>query len=130
VALALPTNPTTYDFTGRTTPTLPNSTRLRHYGGSVNASVDVTNALTLRSITAYRELHTDDYVDIDATQLQMGDVFVGVDQNQLSQEFQLTYTSDRLTAVAGLYYLREHITSHQEAYADDLIGPLLGNPTF
>ena len=32
--------------------------------------------------------------------------------------------------VAGLYYLREHIISHQEAYADDLIGPLLGNPTF
>jgi iron complex outermembrane receptor protein len=129
-ALALPTNPTTYDFTGRTTPSLPNSTRLKHWGMSANVALDVTPQLTLRSITAYRELHTDDYVDIDATQLQIGDVFVGVDQNQLSQEFQATYTSDRLTAVAGLYYLREHITSHQEAYANDLIGPLLGNPTF
>jgi iron complex outermembrane receptor protein len=130
VALALPTAPTTYNFTGRTTPTLPNSTRLRHWGGSVNAALDVTDALTIRSITAYRELHTDDYVDIDATQLEMGDVFVGVDQDQLSQELQLTYTGERLTAVAGLYYLREHIISHQEAYADNLIGPLLGNPTF
>ena len=130
VALALPTNPTTYDFTGRTTPTLPNSTRLRHYGGSVNASVDVTDALTLRSITAYRELHTDDYVDIDATQLQMGDVFVGVDQDQFSQELQGNYNSGPVQAVAGLYYLREHIVSHQEAFANNLIGPLLGNPTF
>jgi len=129
-ALALPANPTTYDFTGRTTPTLPNSTRLRHYGGSVNASVDVTDALTLRSITAYRELHTDDFVDIDATQLEIGDVFVGVDQNQLSQELQANYNSGPVQAVAGLYYLREHIISHQEAYADNLIGPLLGNPTF
>jgi iron complex outermembrane receptor protein len=130
VALPLPANPTTYDFTGRTTPTLPNSTKLRHYGGSVNASVDLTDALTLRSITAYRELHTDDYVDIDATQLQMGDVFVGVDQNQFSQELQGNYNAGPVQAVAGLYYLREHIISHQEAYANNLIGPLLGNPTF
>ncbi|HTU11207.1 MAG TPA: TonB-dependent receptor [Allosphingosinicella sp.] len=129
-ALVLPTNPTTYDYTGRTTPSLPNSTQLRHWGTSANVAFDVTPELTLRSITAYRELDTDDYVDIDATQLEIGDVFVGVDQNQLSQEFQLAYTGERLTAVAGLYYLREHIISHQEAYADDLVGPLLGNPTF
>jgi iron complex outermembrane receptor protein len=129
-ALVLPTNPTTYNFTGRTTPSLPNSTELRHWGTSANIALDVTPELTLRSITAYRELTTDDFVDIDATQLEMGDVFVGVDQNQLSQEFQAAYTGERLTAVAGLYYLREHIISHQEAYADDLIGPLLGNPTF
>jgi iron complex outermembrane receptor protein len=129
-ALALPTNPTSYDFTGRTTPTLPNSTRLRQWGLSGNAALDITDTLTLRSITAYRELHTRDYVDIDATQLQIGDVFVGVNQDQLSQEFQLNYNSGPVQAVAGLYYLREHIISHQEAYANNLLGPLLGNPTF
>ena len=96
----------------------------------MNASVDVTDALTLRSITAYRKLRTRDYVDIDATQLQIGDVFVGVDQNQFSQEFQANYNSGPVQAVAGLYYLREHIISHQEAYANNLLGPLLGNPTF
>jgi len=129
-ALALPTNPDTYNFETRTTPSLPNSTELEHWGVSANAVLDVNDSLTLRSITAYRELQTDDYVDIDATEKEIGDVFVGVDQNQLSQEFQLTYTGERLTAVAGLFYMREHIVSHQEAYADDLIGPLLGNPTF
>lgn len=129
-ALALPLNPTTYNFETRTTPSLPNSTQLEHWGLSSNIALDVTPELTLRSITGYRELSTDDYVDIDATQLEIGDVFVGVDQNQFSQEFQLTYTGERLTAVAGVYYMREHIVSHQEAYADDLIGPLLGNPTF
>ena len=128
--LTLPTNPQDYDFTGRTTPSLPNSTKLRHWGLSANMSYDLTDALTLRSITAYRELKTDDYIDIDATQLQVGDVFVGVDQNQFSQEFQLNYRSGPVQAVAGLYYLREHIVSHQEAFANDLIGPVLGNPTF
>ena len=93
--------------------------------------VDLTDALTLKSITAYRKLKTDDYIDIDATQYQVGDVFVGVNQNQFSQEFQLDYNrASGSRAVAGLYYLKEHITSHQEAYADDLLGPLFLNSGF
>ena len=130
ILLALPSNPANYDYTGRTTPSLPNSTRLRHWGVSANAAVDVTDALALKSITAFRKLKTDDYIDIDATQKQVGDVFVGVNQKQFSQEFQAALTAGRLTGVAGLYYLREDVGSHQEAYADDLIGPVLGNPTF
>ena len=129
-ALALPTNPTSYDFTVRTTPSLPNSTQLRHWGLAMNIAYDVSDMITLRSITSYRQLDTDDYVDIDATQLEIGDVFVGVNQNQVSQEFQMNLNAGPLVGVAGLYFLRERVQSHQEAYADDLIGPLLGNPTF
>lgn len=131
-ALVLPSNPDpdNYNFKGRTTPSLPNSTKLRHWGVSSTMALDVTDDLVLKSITAYRKLRTIDYVDIDATQLEMGDVLVDVDQNQFSHELQLAYTGERLQGVAGLYYLREGITSHQEAYADDLVGPLLGNPTF
>jgi len=119
-----------YHWKGRTTPGLPNSTKLKHYGFAGTLAVDLTDALTVKSITAYRNLKTDDFVDIDATQFEIGDVFVGVDQNQFSQEFQGTYTSGRFNAVAGLYCLKENITSHQEAYADDLLGPLFGNATF
>ncbi|WP_257546312.1 TonB-dependent receptor [Sphingopyxis sp. DBS4] len=131
-ALALPANPDpkAYDFTGRTTPGLPNSTKLRHWGTNATATWDIADNLALKSITAYRRLTTDDYIDIDATELEMGDVFVGVHQKQFSQELQLAYTGDRVQAVGGLYYLREDIDSHQEAYADDLLGPLFGNPTF
>jgi iron complex outermembrane receptor protein len=109
-----------YHWTGRTSPDLPNSTKMKHRGVSGTVAYDVTDALTLKSITAYRKLNTDDFVDIDATQYQVGDVFVGVDQNQFSQEFQLTYTGDRFSGVAGAYYLREHMDSHQEAYGRDL----------
>lgn len=131
-ALALPLNPDpdNYKFVGRTTPTLPNSTKLQHWGTHGTATFDVNDAVTLKSITAYRNLKTTDYVDIDATQLELGDVLVDVAQNQFSQEFQFAYTGERLQAVGGIYYLKENISSHQEAYADDLIGPLLGNPTF
>jgi iron complex outermembrane recepter protein len=121
VILPLERDPDDYDFTARTTPGLPNSTKLTHWGVSGTGAYDVTDALTLRSITAYRKLHTKDFIDIDATQAEVGDVLVHVNQHQLSQELQLTYTGERLTAVGGLYYLTERNKSHQEAYADDLV---------
>lgn len=126
--LTVPTAP--WDFKARTTPTLPNSTKLEHWGFAGTVTWELSDSLTLKSITAFRDLETDDYVDIDATQLETGDVFVGVDQDQKSQEFQLTYDTETVTVVGGVYWLEENITSHQEAYADDLVGPVLGNPTF
>ncbi|MEO6582300.1 MAG: TonB-dependent receptor plug domain-containing protein [Sphingomicrobium sp.] len=124
-------NPTTpYHWRGRTSPQLPNSTKLRHYGFAGTAAVDVTDALTLKSVTAYRNLKTRDFLDIDATQYEVGDVQVNVDQHQLSQEFQATYSGPRFSGVAGLYYLKEDIGSHQEAYADDLLGPAFFNSGF
>lgn len=119
-----------YDWVGETTPGLPNSTKLRHYGFSGTSEFELSDSLTAKSITAYRRLKTDDYVDIDATRYEVGDVFVGVRQNQFSQEFQLLYSGDRLDVLSGLYFLREHITSHQEAYADDVLGPLFLNSPF
>jgi iron complex outermembrane receptor protein len=121
VIVPLERDPDDYNFTVETTPGLPNSTKLTHWGLSGPAAYDFTDELTLKSITAYRKLHTKDYVDIDATAAEVGDVLVDVHQDQFSQEFQLAYTGDRLTAVAGLYYLKEDIESHQEAFADDLV---------
>ena len=123
VHLPLPTNPDPddYDFKGRTTPGLPNSTKMTHKGVGMTVAYDLTDALTLKSITAFRDLESRDYIDIDATELEVGDVLVQVDQNQFSQELQLNYSAGPLQAVGGLYYLREHVTSHQEAYADDLV---------
>ncbi len=110
-----------YNWRGRTTPDLPNSTRLTHWGAAGTLAVDLTDQLTFKSISAYRNLKTSDYVDIDASQYKLGDVFVGVRQHQTSQEFQLIYSGNRLSGVAGLYYLDERIKSHQEAYADDFL---------
>lgn len=50
----------------------------------------------------------------------MGDVFVGIDQRQFSQEVQLKWDTTRFSGVFGLFYLNENIRSHQEAFADDL----------
>ena len=119
-----------YDWTARTTPGLPNTTRTRHYGFAGTIAYDLADGLTFKSISAYRNLKTRDYIDIDASQYQIGDVFVGVDQHQVSQELQLAYDGPRLKLVSGLYYLKEQMTSHQEAYANDLLGPLFVNSGF
>ncbi|CAN5283186.1 TonB-dependent receptor [soil metagenome] len=119
-----------YNFQTRKTPGLPNSTRLETWGTSARIAWNLSDALTLKSITSYRSLNTDDYIDFDATQLEIADALVAVDQHQVSQELQLTYQSGPVTAVGGLYYLKEKVTSHQESYDDDLVGPVLGNPTF
>jgi iron complex outermembrane receptor protein len=122
--IVLPPDVPEFDFTATPTPGLPNSTELTHRGTSLDVVWSASEAFQFRSITAYRELENTDYVDIDATSIETGDVLVDVEQDQLSQEFQGTWTRDRVTVVAGAYYLKENIASHQEAFADDLLtGP-------
>ena len=119
-----------YNFQTVATPALPNETRLESRGVALNIGYDISDALTLKSISAYRRLNTDDYIDFDAIALDVSSALVAVDQDQFSQELQLTYDSGPVTAVGGLYYLRENIDSHQEAYANDLLGPAFLNSPF
>ncbi len=119
-----------YNFQTRTTPGLPNETRLESWGVSARADWSLSDTLTLKSITSYRELRTDDYIDFDATELEIADALVAVDQKQVSQELQLTYESGPITAVGGIYYLKEDVSSHQESYDDALLGPAFANSGF
>jgi iron complex outermembrane receptor protein len=127
-AYAVPNPVPEYNFETRTTPGLPNETRLETWGSALRMTWDLSDRLELKSITAYRELATDDYIDFDATELELADALVAVDQNQTSQELQLTYTGDRITAVGGLYWLKEEVASHQESYNDDLTANLVFPP--
>ena len=127
---AVPSPLPEFNFTARATPGLPNSSEMTHWGSSLRASWELSDNLTLRSISAYRNLSYTDYVDIDATFLELGDVLVDVDQDQVSQELQAIWEGDRWTTIGGLFYLRENVGSHQEAYADDLLGTFLGGGTF
>ena len=75
------------------------------YGLAMNVSVDLSDALTLRSISAWRR--DDSWAPIDFDALPAADVdvpgFYG--NEQLSQEFQLLYESDRFNGLVGFYYL-------------------------
>ncbi len=92
------------------------------YGGNITLNWDINTNTSFKSISAYRKLKTKSFIDIDATQYQIGDVFVGLDQSQFSQEFQLLGDNGgNLQWVAGLYYLNEKVPSDQIAFADDFL---------
>ncbi|MGB6229148.1 MAG: TonB-dependent receptor [Litorimonas sp.] len=74
-------------------------------GVSFTASYDVNEALTLKSITAYREGDTITPIDFDALPQPDFDVPAFYTDSQFSQELQLLYSGERLSGVAGLYYL-------------------------
>ncbi|PZU26926.1 MAG: TonB-dependent receptor [Stenotrophomonas sp.] len=94
---------------------------LKHSGASLSMNWDINEQFTLKSISSYRKLKTKSYIDIDASEYELGDVLVALDQNQKSQEFQLHYDNgSNLHATFGAYYMKENVPSYQEAYADDL----------
>ncbi len=94
---------------------------LKHSGASLAVDWDINEQWTLKSISSYRKLKTNSYIDIDASEYELGDVLVALDQDQRSQEFQLHYDNgSNLHATFGAYYMKENVPSYQEAYADDL----------
>lgn len=102
--------------------------KLTHSGISLAMNWDLSEEWTLKSITAYRRLKTNSYIDIDASKYELGDVLVALDQNQKSQEFQLHYDNgSNVHVTLGAYWMSEHVPSYQEAYAGDLFA-LFGTP--
>ncbi|MDX3901137.1 MAG: TonB-dependent receptor [Sphingobium sp.] len=79
------------------------------YGVTGTIKYDLSNALTLKSITAYRESNSNIASGLS------GGTGVGLDlhqkegQNQFSQELQLLADLDRLQLVLGAYYFHERI---------------------
>ncbi len=128
VATLVPANPRgRYDFQASTSFRGNEGQRLDHWGVNLTANWTLSDAFTLTSITSWRKLDPDFFIDIDASEAELGDVFVGLDQRQFSQEVQLKWNSDQFSGVFGLFYLNENVASRQEAYADDLF-TFLGGP--
>ncbi|WP_417621377.1 TonB-dependent receptor [Parasphingorhabdus sp.] len=81
---------------------------LKTSGLSAVASWTPNDAVELKSISAYRTMDYDSKLDLDGTEAAFFGVYVNEAQNQFSQELQFNYNDDRLSAVAGLFYFREH----------------------
>ncbi|KPP91210.1 TonB-dependent receptor [Erythrobacter sp. HL-111] len=75
------------------------------YGGALNIEVEVSDRITLKSITGYREDRSTTPIDFDSLPAVDVDVPAIYENDQFSQEFQLLYEGDRLSGVVGFYYL-------------------------
>ncbi len=75
------------------------------YGGALNVAIELSDTLTLKSITGYREDKSTTPIDFDSLPEADLDVPAIYENDQFSQELQLLYEGDRLSGVAGFYYL-------------------------
>ena len=74
-------------------------------GVSLSMEGYLTDTLTLRSISSYRKDDSDSPIDFDALPAVDLDVPAIYTNDQISQEIQLLYEGDRLTALGGFYFL-------------------------
>ncbi|MGB7409322.1 MAG: TonB-dependent receptor [Pontixanthobacter sp.] len=75
------------------------------YGGALNVALEVSDTITLKSITGYREDSSTSPIDFDSLPAADLDVPAIYENDQFSQELQLLYEGDRLSGVLGAYYL-------------------------
>lgn len=94
---------------------------LKTKGISAVLSYEPADGLEVKSITAYRTMDYATKLDLDATQYAFFGVYVDEQQNQFSQELQLNYAGERLSATGGLFYFREH-----DETLSGLYGPAIG----
>jgi iron complex outermembrane receptor protein len=78
------------------------------WGTSATVEYDVSEALTLKSITAWRDLTSQFARDGDQSPHRIAQFYDDLDQDQFSQELQLLGTHERLDWIVGLYYFREN----------------------
>ncbi len=81
--------------------------RTETQGMNLNASWEINDSLSFKSISSYRELDYGTELDLDGTPINAFGIFYFNDQKQYSQEFQFSYTGERLSAVSGIYYYNE-----------------------
>lgn len=73
-------------------------------GASAKVAWQINDQLEFKSITASREGYTYTSIDFDATAVNSLDIPAVYEDEQFTQEFQLSYGADRLSLVGGLYY--------------------------
>lgn len=84
---------------------LSDSNHVRTSGAAATLIGQLTDAVQLRSITAYREGRTDTHIDFDTLAISAFDVPAWYDDDQFSEELRINIDLERWHTVAGIYYL-------------------------
>jgi len=88
------------------------------YGGAIHAFWNLSDQWTLKSISSYREDESFQQIDFDALPVEDVDVPVVYENDQFTQEFQLSYEGDAISGVSGVYY----IDANAEQNGDIILG--------
>ena len=99
------------------------------FGGAMHAELKLNDRITIRDIAAYREDRSATPIDFDALPAQDVDVPAIYSNHQFSNELQLLYESDKLSGVAGFYYLNAEARNIFDVVLATT-GALIGVPGF
>ena len=87
-----------------------NFSNIDSYGASMNIDWDISADLAFKSITAFRSMEAAFGVDIDSSPLAYDQTSFTIDQEQISQEFQLTGDMGPLSYTVGAFLFWEEAT--------------------
>ena len=90
--------------------------RTLQYGASARLTTALTPSTTLVSLTAYRNLDYEFFVDADITELDLITTLQHEWQHQLSEEITISHQQPRLTWVGGVFLFDEF--DHQSFWVD------------
>lgn len=97
------------------------------WGSSLEGSYELSDSLTVKSLSAYRRTVSDYTVDLDGSSLPIwGPFTLNADSHQVSQELQLHWQTDYVYAVLGAYYFDE--VTHSHLFIDSYLNS--GIPSF
>jgi iron complex outermembrane recepter protein len=102
----------------------------RTQGSDLNITWDLSDQLSLKSISSYRELEYATEVDLDGSSLNAFGIFYYNDQRQISQELQLSFNGERLSAVSGVYYYSERGDTFDGGVFGNFLSALSGTSEF
>ena len=94
--------------------------RTLQYGASARLTTALTPSTTLVSLTAYRKLDFEFFVDADITELNLLTTHQHEWQHQLSEEITISHEQPRLTWVGGVFLFDE--ADHQTFWVDQPAG--------
>jgi iron complex outermembrane recepter protein len=100
---------------------------VKAYGFAINASAQISDAITLKSISAWRKDRSFTPIDFDSLPSVDVDVPALYRNQQTSQEFQLLYEGAKLNGLVGFYYLDAKSATQFDVILGTT-GPLLGLP--
>lgn len=92
--------------------------RLETSGVALTLTYDA-GPFTFKSISAYREMDYRTHLDLDSSPDQSFGIYAFEDQDQTSQELQVLYRGERLSAVGGLFYFKENDATFGGAVAPE-----------
>ncbi|HKY82371.1 MAG TPA: TonB-dependent receptor [Sphingobium sp.] len=79
--------------------------RVRTYGGNLTGQFDLSDAVTLTSVSDYKHFEKLMFVEIDAGPTNLAGAVNRLDADSFSQELRLNGKADNLSWAAGAYYL-------------------------